>query len=79
MKMWTSQVALVIKNLPTNAGAAAAAAKLLQSCPTLWDPIADDAGTIADQEDALEKRMATTPVFLPGELHAQRSLVGYRP
>ena len=57
--MWASQVALVIKNPPTNAGAAAAAAKSLQSCPTLWDPIADDAGTIADQEDALEKRMAT--------------------
>ena len=49
----------MIKNPPTNAGAAAAAAKSLQSCPTLWDPIADDAGTIADQEDALEKRMAT--------------------
>ena len=29
-------------------------------------------------EDPLEKGMATTPVFLPGELHGQRSLVGYR-
>ena len=28
------------------------------------------------QEDPLEKKMAT-PVFLPGELHEQRSLVGY--
>ena len=31
----------VVKNLPAvqcNAGAAAAAAKSLQSCPTLWDP-----------------------------------------
>ena len=27
------------------------------------------------QEDPLKKRMATTPVFLPGELHGQRSLV----
>ena len=69
----------MIKNPPTNAGAAAAAAKSLQSCPTLWDPIADDAGTIADQEDALEKRWQPTPVFLPGELHGQRSLAGYSP
>ena len=30
------------------------------------------------QEDPLEKRM-TTPVFLPGEFHGQRSLSGYRP
>ena len=31
------------------------------------------------QEDPLEKGMATTPIFLPGEFHAQRSLPGYRP
>ena len=29
-------------------------------------------------EDPLEKGMATTPGFLPGESHGQRSLVGYR-
>ena len=29
--------------------------------------------------DPLEKEMATTPVFLPGESHGQRSLVGYSP
>ena len=29
-------------------------------------------------EDPLEKGMAT-PVFLPGEFHGQRSLVGYSP
>ena len=28
-------------------------------------------------EDSLEKEMATPPVFLPGEPHGQRSLVGY--
>ena len=28
------------------------------------------------REDPLEKEMATTPVFLPGESHRQRSLVG---
>ena len=31
------------------------------------------------QEDALEKRMATKPVFLSGESHGLRSLVGYSP
>ena len=29
------------------------------------------------QEDPLEKGMATTPVFLPGEFHGQRSLASY--
>ena len=28
-------------------------------------------------EDPLEKGMATTPVFLPGESHGQRNLAGY--
>ena len=28
-----------------------------------------------DQKDPLEKEVATTPVFLPGEFHEQRSLV----
>ena len=31
------------------------------------------------QEDPLEEEMATTPVFLPGKLHGQRSLAGYSP
>ena len=30
-------------------------------------------------EDPLEKGMATTPVFLPGDFHGQRNLVGYSP
>ena len=30
------------------------------------------------QEGPLEEEMATTPVFLPGESHGQRSLVSYR-
>ena len=28
------------------------------------------------REDPLEKEMATTPVFLPGKSHGQRSLAG---
>ena len=31
------------------------------------------------QDDSLEKGMATTPVFLPGEFHGWRSLEGYSP
>ena len=31
------------------------------------------------QEDALEKGMAITPVFLPGEFHGHRSLASYSP
>ena len=31
------------------------------------------------QENPLEKGMAHTPVFLPGEFHGQRSLAGYSP
>ena len=31
------------------------------------------------QEDPLEEGMAPIPVFLPGELHGQRRLVGYSP
>ena len=32
------------------------------------------------QEYSLEKEIAThSPVFLPGEFHGQRSLVGYHP
>ena len=30
-------------------------------------------------EDPWEKRIATTPVFLPEESHGQRSLAGYSP
>jgi len=32
-----------------------------------------------DGEDPLEKEMATTPVFFPGEFYGQRSLVDYSP
>ena len=30
-----------------------------------------------DQEDPLEKELATTPVLLPEKFHGHRSLVGY--
>ena len=31
------------------------------------------------QEDTLGREWLTTPIFLPGEFHGQRSLVGYSP
>ena len=31
------------------------------------------------QEDPLEEGMGTTPLFLLGKFHGQRSLVGYSP
>ena len=31
------------------------------------------------QEDPLQREWQLTPVFLPGESHGQRSLVGYSP
>ena len=37
------------------------------------------AGSVPGLEKPLEKEMAPTPVFLPGESHGQRSLVGCSP
>ena len=44
----------------------------MQGTQETWD------GSLG-QEDPLEMGMATTPVFLPGEFHGPRSLVGYSP
>ena len=38
-----------------------------------------DIGSTLGWEDPLEESMATTTVFLPGEFHGQRNLVGYSP
>ena len=38
-----------------------------------------DMSSILGQEDSLEKAMATTAVFWPGDSQGQRSLVGYSP
>ena len=54
-----SQVVLLVKNPPANAGDIEMWVRSL------------------GQEDPLEEGMATTPVFLPGESHGQRCLVGY--
>ena len=38
-----------------------------------------DMGLISGLEDPLEKTMAPNFVFLPGESHGQRNLLGYSP
>ena len=38
-----------------------------------------DVGSILGWEDPLEEAWQPTPVFLPGESHGQRSLMGYSP
>ena len=57
-----SQVALVVKNLPANAG------NIMKCGFDLW------VGKIP-----WRRAWQPTPVFLPGEPHGQRSLVGYSP
>ena len=43
-------------------------------------PAMQETGLLSQgQEDPLESEWLTTPVFLPGESHGQRSLVGYSP
>ena len=41
--------------------------------------IQETRGQTLGWEDSLEKEKQPTPVFLPGESHGQRSLVGYSP
>ena len=60
-EVWASQVALVVKNRPANAG---------DIRKTRWfDPWV---GKIP-----WRRAQQPTPVFLPGEFHGQRSMVGY--
>ena len=46
---------------------------MVKNSPAMWETWVQS----LVQEDPLEKGMATTPVFLPGEFHGQRSLAGY--
>ena len=50
-------------------------AQLVKNLPTMQETWVRFLG----QEDALEKEMATTPVFLLGESHGESSLAGYSP
>ena len=48
-------------------------AQRLKRLPGMWETRVRSLG----REDALEKGILPTLVFLPGEFHGQRSLVGY--
>ena len=48
-------------------------AKVVKNLPAMWETQVQSLGW----EDPLEKKWQPTPVFLPGEFHEQRSLVGY--
>ena len=61
---WASQVALVVKNLPDNAGSTTD----MGSTPVSRRYPGGENGN-----------HSTIPVFLSGESHSQRSLVGYSP
>ena len=75
-----SQVALVVKNPPANAGDRRRGfnpwvGKISWKRPGPRTPVEEtgDAGSFLSGE------VAPTPVFLPGESHGQRSLAGYSP
>ena len=48
---------------------------MVKNLPAMWETWDRSLG----QEDSLEKGMASHSIFLPGEFHGQRSLVGYSP
>ena len=50
-------------------------AQTVKNLPAMREPQVRSLG----QEDPLEKRMASTPVFLPGEFHRQGSLEDFSP
>ena len=56
-------------------GSASLVAQMARDLPAMWETSILFLGW----EDPLEEGMAITPVFLPGESHGQRSLVGYSP
>ena len=47
--------------------------QLVKNLPAMWETEVLSRG----QVDPLEKGWQPTPVFLPGEFHGQRNLVGY--
>ena len=47
-------------------------AQTVKRLPAMWETWVQTLG----REDTLEKEMAPTPVFLPGESHGRRSLAG---
>ena len=48
---------------------------MVKSLPAMQETQVQSLG----QEDPLRKEWQPTPIFLPGEFHGQRGLVGYSP
>ena len=48
---------------------------MMKNLPAMWENHVQ----LLSQEDPLGREWLPTPVFLPGEFHGQRSLVGYSP
>ena len=51
----------------------------LKCLPARWETRVQSLGRVQSPEEGNEEGKNTTPVFLPGESHGQRSLVGYSP
>ena len=49
--------------------------QMVRKMPAVWETWVQSLG----REDTLEKEWLPTPIFLLGELHEQRRLVGYSP
>ena len=50
-------------------------AQTVKNLPVMWETLVGYLG----QEDPLERKGQSTPVFLPREFHGQKSLAGYSP
>ena len=50
-------------------------AQTVKNLPAMWETSVPSLGW----EDPWRRKWQHTPVFLPGELHGQRSLAGYSP
>ena len=50
-------------------------AQMVKNLPAMWETQVQSLG----QEDPWRREWQPTPVFLPGESHGQRSLVGHSP
>ena len=65
----------VLKRFQLTSLKASLVAQLVKNLPTLQETWVQSLGW----EDPWGREWQPTPVFLPGELHGQRNLVGYRP
>jgi len=61
-------------NIPCELYLTCLVAQMVKNLPTMWETCV----LSVDWEDPLEKGIPTA-VFLPGEFHGQKSLVGYNP